>query len=326
MKRRAFIAGLGSAAVWPVVARAQQTRKTPRIAVLTLESAKTRGLMVDAFIDGLRRLGYVPGQSVEIDYRYAESDNQQLKSLAQELIALKPDVSLGANPSAVRALKIVAPTLPIVCPTLTDALIPDLAASYARPGGSVTGIANNVEGMMGKLIELATEIVPGIRRIGFLFNPAGASMPLFARRFGESARAIGITVVTEEALTADDLSPALDRLAKQQIQAVVVPLNSLFLNQSARIVANALAAHVPVIFSEREDVEAGGLASYGIDQRENYRRAASYVDKILKGALPGDLPIEFPTKVQLTINIKTAKALGLEIPPQLLARADEVIE
>jgi putative ABC transport system substrate-binding protein len=223
-------------------------------------------------------------------------------------------------------MKAVAPRLPIVCVTLSDALIPELAASYARPGGTVTGIALTVEGLTGKLVELTAETVPGIARIGFLLNPAGASMRLFADSVMASARARGIAILIQEASTRDDLSPAINRLAKQDVQALIVPENGLFWVSRGQIVKLALAAHLPTIFAERQSVDAGGLVSYGVDIKENYRHAAVYVAKILKGANAGELPIEFPTKVELVINLRTAKALGLELSPQLLARADEVIE
>jgi putative ABC transport system substrate-binding protein len=177
-----------------------------------------------------------------------------------------------------------------------------------------------------KLLELAIEIIPRMGRIGFLSNPTGASMSLFAQRIFESARVRGVTVIIEEARTSDDLGPALDRLAKQQVEAAIVPANALFLIQDRQLAQLALTAHLPTIFSQREDVEVGGLASYGVDQHETWRRAAGYVDRILKGAKPGDLPIEFPTKLELAANLKTAKALGIEIPATVIARADEVIE
>jgi putative ABC transport system substrate-binding protein len=298
----------------------------PRIGFLTLSAQQEGASLVSAFVDGLRRLGYAPGQNIDIDYRYAGGDVAQLKPLAQELIALKPDVLIGSEPSAARALKSVAPTLPIVSMALTDALIPELIASYARPGGYVTGMASSVEGLTGKLVEVALEVIPGTVRIGFLYNPTGASMRFFADSAGAAARARGITVLTEQATTSGELTSAFDRLSKQTPQAVIVPLNGLFRAQRAQIAQLALTARLATISADRRYVEAGLLASYGTNERENYRRAAGYIDRILKGAKPGDLPIEFPTRIELTINLKTAKALRLEVPPSLLARADEVIE
>jgi putative tryptophan/tyrosine transport system substrate-binding protein len=321
MKRREFIAGLGVMA-WPLLARAAR----PRVALLTLQGPQDVAHRVASFVDGLRDFGYIEKQTVDIDYRYAGGDIQPLNSLAKELIALKPDVAFGGEPSAARALKAVAPNLPIVCPTITDVLLRELGASYARPAGSVTGIAISVEGVTDKLLELASEIIPGIVRVGFLANPNGASMSLFAQRIGESAKIRGVTVIIEEARTPDDLGIAIDRLANQQVQAIIIPSNALFLIEDKRLAQLALAVRLPTIFSQREDVEVGGLASYGVDQHETWNRAAGYVDRILKGAKPNDLPIEFPTKLQLAANIRTAKALGITIPATVIARADEVIE
>jgi ABC-type uncharacterized transport system substrate-binding protein len=327
MKRREFMTLLGGAvAVWPLAAGAQQPGARPRIGLLTLGSPQDGPLFIAAFVEGLRKLGYVEGQNIDIDYRYAAGDVQRLTPLAQELVARKPDVLVGNQPSAARALKNVAPILPIVCPALTDAMMPDLVTSYARPGGSVTGIAPSVEGLTGKLLELALEVVPGTERIGFLSNPTGASMQFFVQNIYAGARARGIVVLTEEAKTPDDLAPAFDRLANLKAQALIVPVNGLFQVQGAHIVQLALAARLPTIFAERYGVEVGGLASYGVDQSENFRHAAVYVDKILKGAKPGDLPIEFPSRIELVINLKTAKTLGLDIPLHIQQRADEVIE
>jgi putative ABC transport system substrate-binding protein len=298
----------------------------PRIAFLSLGAAQEGATLVAAFADGLRRLGYAEGQNVDIDYRYAAGEVEQLKSLAQDLIALKPDMLVGSEPSAARALKSVAPTLPIVCLALTDALIPDLIASYARPAGTVTGMAQSVEGVTGKLVEVALEIIPGAVRIGFLSNPAGASMRLFAQIVDTAAGARGIAVLTEDVSTAGQLAPAFDRFRRQGTQAVIVPANGLFRVQRAQLAQLALAARLPTISAERQYVEAGLLASYGVNEGENYRRAAGYVDRILKGAKPGDLPVEFPTRVELTINLRTAKALGVDLPPTFVTRADEVIE
>jgi putative ABC transport system substrate-binding protein len=298
----------------------------PRIAFLSLGAAQEGATLVAAFADGLRRLGYAEGQNVDIDYRYAAGEVEQLKSLAQDLIALKPDMLVGSEPSAARALKSVAPTLPIVCLALTDALIPDLIASYARPAGTVTGMAQSVEGVTGKLVEVALEIIPGAVRIGFLSNPAGASMRLFAQIVDTAAGARGIAVLTEDVSTAGQLAPAFDRFRRQGTQAVIVPANGLFRVQRAQLARLALAARLPTISAERQYVEAGLLVSYGVNEGENYRRAAGYVDRILKGAKPGDLPVEFPTRVELTINLRTAKALGVDLPPTFVTRADEVIE
>ena len=261
---------------------------------------------------------------MDIDYRYGPVEN--LEPLARELIALKPDILVASAPSAAIAFKRVAPTLPIVCLGLTDAGIPHLFASYARPGGNLTGMAQSVEGVTGKLVEVVLDIIPGARRIGFLSNPRGASMRLFIQSVDAAARARGMTVLTEQAATGGELASAFGRFGKQGVQAVIVPVNGLFFSQSTQIAQLALAARLPTVAADRPYVEAGLLASYGIDQRESYRRGASYVDRILKGAKAGDLPIEFPTRIELTINLKTAKALGLDLPPSLVTRADEVIE
>jgi putative ABC transport system substrate-binding protein len=328
MRRREFITLTGcvaaSALLRPRVARAQ--RRRPRIALLSLNSARDEGEIITNFVDAMSALGYVAGQTVDIDYRYAEGDTTRLKPQAQELLALKPDVALVTSLSPARAVKSVAPDLPIVCPGLSDATFPSLAASYARPGGSVTGIASSVENMYEKLLELALDMVPGLVRIGFLVNPAGAAMELYAQQIEAAARARGVALLTQQARTPGDLAPAFNGFSKQQVQAIIVPANGLFVNQGERIAQLAIAERLPTIFPDFRDVQAGGLASYGVDVRENYRRAAVYVDKILKGAKPGDLPIEFPTKLALIINLKTAKTLGLTIPAAMLGRADEVIE
>jgi len=315
--RRKFLATLlGGAAAWPLAGAADAR---PRIAFLAFRESVHL-----AFVDGLRRLGYAQGRNLDIDYRYG--DVEKLKPLAQELIALRPDILVADSPSPAIAFKSVAPTLPIVCLSLTDAGIPDLFASYARPGGNVTGMAQSVEGVTGKLVEVALEVIPSAGRIGFLSNPRGASMRLFVQSVDVAARARGLAVLTEEATTGGELASAFARFSKQGVQAVIVPVNGLFFSEGMQIAQLALAARLPTIAADRQYVEAGLFASYGIDQRENYRRGASYVDRILKGAKPGDLPIEFPTRIELTINLKTAKALGLDLPPSLVTRADEVIE
>jgi putative tryptophan/tyrosine transport system substrate-binding protein len=297
-----------------------------RIAFLTLGAPQEGAQHIAAFVDGLRRLGYVEGRDVDIDYRYAAGDVGRLEPLARELTALHPDVLVGSEPSAARAFKNVAPTLPIVSIALTDALIPELIASYARPGGTVTGIANSVEGLTGKLVELALEVIPGAARIGFLSNPAGASMRLFAQSVDTASRGRGIAVLTEEVASRGELAAAFDQFGKQGARVVIVPANGLFRVHRTQIAQLAVAAQLPTVSADRQYVEAGMLASYGVNERESYRRGAGYVVRILKGAKPGDLPVEFPTRIELTINLGTAKVLGVDLPPSLITRADEVIE
>jgi putative tryptophan/tyrosine transport system substrate-binding protein len=312
IRRRELLAALGGAAMWPLVARA--AGKRPRVAVLTLFSTEDRGVRTAAFVAGMRELGYIPGQTVDFDYRYASGDTERLRPLAQELIALGPDVIFAGEPSAARAAKALAPDLPIVCPALSDRL-PDLFASYARPGGSVTGVAVMVEDLNTKLVELAQEVVPGLKLIGLLVNPAGANRTLVTEQVETGARARGVTTLLEEARLPAELVPALDRMAKAGAQVVIVPPNGMFYNQRETIIEHALATGLPTIFDERHNVEAGGLMSYGVNQAESSYHAAAFVDKILKGSKPGDLPIEFATNIELAVNLKTAKALGLTIPP-----------
>jgi putative tryptophan/tyrosine transport system substrate-binding protein len=327
MRRREFIACLtGVATAWPLAARAQQGGPAKRVGYLSLLSSKEQEGVVSIFLDGLRSHGLVEGKNLNIYYRYSDGDVKRLTPLAQELIVLRPDVVVGAEPSPAKVLKKVAPALPIVCPLLTDAQLSELVASYARPGGNVTGLASTVEGLTGKLIELVQEFVPGVVRVGFLANPTGASMQYFTHTVEEAARGRGIMLLTEQATTPDDLSPAFGRFERQEAQAVIVPVNGLFRNEIARIVQLATTARLPTIFAEPHGPRAGGLASYGIDQKDNFRRAADYVDKILKGAKPADMPIEFPTKIELVINLKTARTLGIDVPVFLQQRADEVIE
>ncbi len=323
IRRRELLAALGGAAMWPLAAGA--TGKRPRVAVITLLSPEDRGGRIAAFVAGMRELGYIPGQTVDFDYRFASGDTDRLRPLAQELIGLAPDVIFASEPSAARAVKTLVPDLPIVCAVLTPQL-PDLFASYARPGGSVTGVASMVENLNAKLVELAQEAIPGLLRIGLLVNPAGANRRLVAEQVQAGAGARGLTTLLEEARLPGELVPALDRMANAGAQIVISPPNGMFINQRETIIERALAIRLPTIFEQRQDVEVGGFMSYGVNETEGSHRAAAFVDKILKGAKPGDLPIEFATSIELVINLKTANALGLTVPPALLARADEVIE
>jgi putative tryptophan/tyrosine transport system substrate-binding protein len=325
MRRREFIKTIAATAIaWPPEARAAGPR--PRVGVLDISSAEYEATNLAAFRDGLRRLGYVEGKTVDIDYRFSEGSTAALVGLAQELIQFNPDVVLATAVSPARAAKRIAPKLPIVCPGFAESFIPELAASFSHPGGSVTGVASNVEGLPGKLTELIVDALPGTTKIGLLANPSGASTANYEQQIRSAAKAHGIEVEIEEVSKADDFDGAFQRFNEQKVQAVIVPGNGLINAGQKRIVALAMASHLPLIYTSRDSVVAGGFASYGVDQSENYRRSAIYIDKILKGAVPGNLPIEFPTKLLLVINLKTAKALGIAVPPSLLNRADEVIE
>jgi putative ABC transport system substrate-binding protein len=325
MRRRDFIKLIGSAAVvWPFGAHAAGGRS--RIGFLSISSAETQAGNVAAFRNGLRHFGYAEGQTVDIDYRFSNGNTEALTTLAQELLQLKPDVVLASAVSPTKVVNRLAPALPIVCPAFSDSFVPDLAASFAHPGGSVTGIASDVEQLIGKLVELTLDALPGITKIGFLSNPAGGSMARFEQQVRTAAQSHGIEVQIAQVQKSDDLSGALQRLKDESVQAVIVPANGLLTSAQSQIIETATKLRLALVFGTRQGVLAGGLASYGIDAADNYAKAAAYVAKILKGGAPGDLPIEFPTKVELVINRRTAKALGLTIPSSLLDRADEVIE
>ena len=324
MKRREFIIVLGGAATWPLEVHAARGR--PLIGIFVLGSKDGQAAFIAALRGSLRELGYIEGQTLEIAERYANGDVRRLPALAQELLELKPDIIFADVPSAVLAMSKAAPSLPVVCATFSDALVPSVAANYAHPGGKVTGLSISVEGVVGKLVEFILDAIPGVTKIGLLSNPAGASMALFERQVESTARTSGAQVVVAQAADLDALTAAFQQLSAEKAQAVIVPANSLFLAERTRIIATALDIRLPLICTERTWAEAGALLSYGVSQTDTYRRAAVYIDKILKGASPGDLPIEFPTQIELVIYLKTAKALGLTVPPTLLSRADEVIE
>jgi putative ABC transport system substrate-binding protein len=325
MRRRDFILLLGGAgAGWPLAARAQRGRA--RVGILSITSPENDARNLAAFREGLQRLGHVEGRTVDIDYRASSGDTTSLPDLAPQLILLKPQVMLATSVTPTRVVNRIAPDLPIVCPAFSDSFVPSLATSFARPGGRVTGVATDVEALIGKLAELAFDIIPNATTIGFLSNPAGGSMGRFEQQVKTAAKARSVEVRIAQAEKQDQIAGALRRLADDKVQAVIVPTNGLFNSSRKLIVEQAMALRLPLVFGTREGAVAGGLASYGINTIENYRRAAVYVDKILKGTAPGDLPIEFPTKIELVVNLKTAKALGLKVPSILLDRADEVIE
>jgi putative tryptophan/tyrosine transport system substrate-binding protein len=325
MRRRDCILLLGcAAAFYPFPVFGQRAR--PRMGFLSINSPQNDARLFAAFKEALHSLGHIEGRTIDIDYRASSGDTTSLVELAQELIRLKPQVMLANSVTPTRTINRIAPDMPIVCPAFSDGFVPSLATSFARPGGRVTGVASDVESLIGKLAELVFDLIPDAAQIGYLSNPAGGSMGRFEQQIKTAAKARGVEVRIAHAEKRDEIAGALRQLADIKVRAVIVPTNGLFNSSRALIVETAMGLRLPLVFGTREGAMAGGLSSYGINAVENYRRAAAYVDKILKGAAPGDLPIEFPTKIELVINLKTAKALGLTVPSILLDRANEVIE
>ena len=331
MRRRDFIIILGGMAATQVIrpgaVRAETSPKRPIIGIPTFFAPSKIGYSFRAaFEQGLQDLGYVLDRDLDMQFRSAGGDWDRLPAVEEEILQLKPHVIYAfATLEAVAARKATS-TIPIVCAALADAVHLGLIASEARPGGNVTGIEPYVAGLPAKLIELAREIVPRASTVGLLTNskdPKGAAQTPELEAAGQAA---GLTIVAADANRPEDIEDALRGLANKGVDVTIVLQTGLFVVNSPQIAASALAMRVPTVYGYREQVIAGGLISYGVDLRWCYHRSAYFVDKVLRGARPGDLPIEFPTQFPLTVNIKTAKELGLTIPPTLLARADEVIE
>jgi len=327
MRRRDFIGLLGGAvASRPLPAFAQSPSKRPLIAAQIGGSKTVVDRFFGGFSQGMRELGYVEGQDYGFEVRYAEGNVSRIPPQIEELVGLKPDIIMPGTMAGVIAAKKLTDTIPIVCANLTNPIEFGVAASYARPGGNVTGVLLTVEDLPTKLLALALEVVPGANKIGLLDHSDNPTQSVFQRSLDVAVNALGIELNVLKIVSPDDLHTALQRLARERVKAVLVLPDFMFVNERKRIALFAVAERLPTMFGFRENVEDGGLMSYGTNVRESWRRTASFVDKILKGTKPGDLPIEFPTKLELLINLTTAKALGLTIPPTLLARADEVIE
>lgn len=322
MKRREFMALVGGAAAWPLAARAQQQPPPPLIAVL--EGAS--GIYYDAFRAGLRELGYIEGRTIRIEYRYADGAVDRLPALAAELVRLNPTMFVAAPVPAVLAARKVTATIPIVMANSADPVAFGLVQSLSRPGGNVTGLTNFAEDLAAKQLDILRELLPRVARLGVLVN---VTNPLHVPQWQQTETAAAkaaLSLVRFDYRVPDDLERAFAEFVREKVDAVLVPPDVSFAAQRARIAELATKARLPSIYFSRISAEAGGLLSYGPNVAENYRRAAVFVDKILKGAKPADLPVERPTKIELVINLKTAKALGLAVPPTLLVRADEVIE
>jgi putative ABC transport system substrate-binding protein len=327
LKRREFITLLGGATLaWPRGGVAQVLTRRPLVAVVSGQSSAGASPNVTAFAQRMQELGYVAGRDIDIVYRYADGDMTRGPVLVDELLRLKPDVVVAGNTQLAIAVRQATAAIPIVAATVTDPVGFGLVASHARPGGNVTGILSTVDTLPEKQLALAAEIVRGTVKMGMLLNPDFQAHAIQRKGAEGAAAALAIKLVPVEVRLPDDLDVAFQSLARERCDSVLVLQDPMFLTERRRIAMVAIAARLPTMFAFREHVEAGGLMSYGIDLRTNFRRVADYVDKILKGTKPADLPVELLTKFELVVNLKTAKAIGLMIPESFLLRADEVIE
>jgi len=314
----------GATAAWPLAARAQQPAKLPTIGFLGGTTPATWSLFVAAFVQRLRELGWSEGRTIAIEYRWAEGRGERFAEIAAEFVRLNVDVIVTVG-GAVLAAKQATSLIPIVFAAAADPVGSGLVASLARPGGNVTGLSSQFTDLAGKRLELLREMVTSLRRLAIMANAGYPAAVLEMAEVQATTRTLGLDVVTLELRRAEDIAPAFEAL-KGRAEALYVCAESLVTTNRVRINTLALAARLPTMHSIREYVEAGGLMSYGPNFPDLWRRAGDLVDKILRGAKPADIPVEQPTKFDLIINLTTAKALGLDVPPTLLARADEVIE
>jgi putative ABC transport system substrate-binding protein len=328
MKRREFIALLGGAAAWPLTARAQQTERMRRIGVLMNLAGDDpeSPVRVAAFAQGLQELGWIVGRNVRIDTRWVGINVDRSRSYATELVALAPDVILASGTPSVMALLQATRTVPIVFANVIDPVGSGFVESLAKPGGNATGFSMFEYGISGKWLELLKEIAPRVTRVAVLRDPAFASgggqlgaLQAVASSFGVELSPIGVR-------DASEIERAVTAFARSPNGGLIVTGSTLAVAHRDLIITLAARHQLPAVYAQRYIVAGGGLISYGPDSIDPFRRAASYVDRILKGEKPADLPVQAPTKYELVINLKTAKTLGLEVPPTLLARADEVIE
>ncbi len=311
----------------PLAPYAQQPGKVARIGFLAGGSAASYANLIEAFRQGLREAGYVEDQSIVIEYRWAEGTYDRLPALAADLVRLKVDVivtAIGTPPAL--AAKNMTRTIPIVFTAVGDPVAQGFIASLARPGGNVTGVASMNPELMGKRLELLKETFPKVSRMGILWNPGNAVHALFWKEAEAPARSLGVHLQSLEARDPTDFDRAFAATTRERAGVLIVLPDAMFVSQRVRLATLALKNRLPTMFATREYVEAGGLMAYGLNNPDVFRRAATYVDRILKGAKPADLPVEQPMRFDLVINLKTAKALGLTIPQFILLQATEVIQ
>jgi putative tryptophan/tyrosine transport system substrate-binding protein len=324
MRRREFITLLGSASAWPLVVRAQQL-KPPTVGFMGVATPASEGTRAEAFVQRLRELGWIEPRTIAIELRWAEGRRERFAEIASEFVQRKVDVIVTAGAAPVAAAKRVTALIPIVFAIASDPVGTGLVTSLARPGGNVTGLSYLGPDLAGKRLELSREVFGGLARLGIMANSEAPGAMLEMRELQATADAHGVAVALFEIRREQEIAPALATL-KDRADALYVCADPLVNAHRVRIITLALSARVPTIFGERENVDVGGLVSYGPNVPAMYRCAADLVDKILRGSKPTDIPVEQPTKFEFVLNLTTAKALGLEVPPTVLARADEVIE
>ncbi|MFL5069714.1 MAG: ABC transporter substrate-binding protein [Xanthobacteraceae bacterium] len=326
MRRREFVMLFGGAAVWPLSLNAQQAGKVWRIGMLELSALPLNRANVDAFREGLRELGYVEGQNLIIEYRSAEGRTELFTTLAAELVRLKVDLIVTRGTPAALSAKQVTSAIPVVMAASGEPVGTGVVAGLARPGGNVTGLSAFTVELTSKRLEVLSEAVVGIKRIAFLHNRNNPAASRQWKELQRAAHSLGVAPQFFDVHKPDDLEPAFDAASEQRSDAFIVANDTVTLANPRQVVELAVKHRVPAMYNARDFVDAGGLMALAVSFPDLYRRAAAFVGKIIKGAKPADLPVEQPTKFELVINLKAAKAIGLEIPPTLLARADEVIE
>ena len=325
--RRKILVALGGALAAPLVSFAQQRpAKVARIGYLDGTSASASASRVEALRAGLRDLGYVEGKNIVIEFRWAEGKYERLPGLAAELVQLKVDVIVAATTPDIQAARQATTTIPIVMGTTPDPVGAGFVASLSRPGGNVTGLSSLNVDVSSKYLELLRVAVPKLSRVAVLVNPGQPQHPDILKNIQASAKTTGVNLSPLQASTASQIEAAFGAMTRERAGALIVLADPFFNTQRRRIEELAAKNRLPTMFGTWEGAEAGGLMSYGENPAEPFRRAATYIDKILKGAKPADLPVEQPTQIELVINLKTARAIGLTIPQELLFRADRVIQ
>jgi putative ABC transport system substrate-binding protein len=328
MRRRQFIAGLGSAAAWPVVARAQQGERIRRIGVLMAgdENDPEQKRRLSAFAQALADLGWTEGRNLRIDVRWGGSDTKGMRAFAQELVSRQPDIILTNGTPATVAVQRETRTIPIVSGSLADPVASGIIASLNQPGGNITGFAVWEASMAAKWLELLWEVVPGLKRAAFMFNPETAPVSFFMSSLETAARSLKVMPIIAPVHSDAEIETAIIALGREAGGGLVITGDVFTLQHRAPIILAAARNNVPTVYSLSDFARDGGLLSYGTDLVDISRRAATYVDRILRGAKPAELPVQLPTKYEMIVNLKAAKALGLTVPQSILLRADEVIE